>query len=342
LWRAVADLLKILDAKRLERELWSIARDLTPLTLKAEGEVEDESLGDLCPDDLLSRRPPPRFLNYYSVRGIERALRAYGFDARLRALGYRDFCARLTREDSFTTTLRVYGICPGNGCEDAVLVHEHRARLMQLPKPHWLPDKAWADLGADVPAVRLEWMLLQNPLAAFTPERPRLPGQSHPGLGFGREVLEILRILGWRLKVAAWFINPLYVHNGALYSPHFLFIEPEDQGWFLSMLHAAEGRPLQDIALAVQHGFLKSGTTYKRLGWPARPMLSPLARPLIRLYRSAAFTDAVRRAERASRVTFDWEGFDEVRPELVAQLEREESTAPAGERRPLHDLGDEP
>jgi hypothetical protein len=342
MWRAVADLLRILDAKRLEREMWRIARGLTPLTLKADQDDLDEGFGGLCPDDLLSRKAPPRFLNYYSVAGIDRALRAYRFDERLRALGYRDFCTRLTRDDAFTTTLRVYGICDGDGCEDAVLVHEHRARLMQLPRPRWLPDKAWAELGADVPAVRLEWMLLQNPLATFTRERPRLPGQSHPGLGFGREVLEILRILGWRLRVAAWFINPFYVHNGALYAPHFQFCEPDDQGWFQALLRAAEGRPLQDIALAVQHGFLKSGTTYKRLGWPARPMLSPLARPLLRLYKSAAYLEAAERARRASRVTFDWEGFDDVRADLIALLEREEAAAPAGERRPLHDLGDEP
>jgi hypothetical protein len=47
--------------------------------------------------------------------------------------------------------------------------------------------------GLEVLAI--EWLLLQNPRAAFSRRRPRLPGQQHPGLGLLRDVL------GWLVLV---------------------------------------------------------------------------------------------------------------------------------------------
>lgn len=353
MWNPFAELLKALEAQRHHRDLWRVARSLTPVTLKAEGDLDGEDgFGGVSADDLLGHDPPARFLNYYSEAGIDRALRAYGFDVRLRERGYGDIRVRLAREDAFTTTLRIYGVCDGPEGEEAVLIHENRCRLLPFPRPRWLSDQEWAELGSELQAVRIEWMLLQDPRAEFTERRPRLPGQVHPGLGIGRQVLELLQILGWRLQIAAFVVNPFYVHNAILYSPAYVFVEPEDHGWFLALLRAAGERPLQDIALAVQHGFLKSGTTslaraqarapVKRLGWPARPQIEPLARPLARLYGSAAYRDAAYQALESARLEFDWEGFDRAKDELRAQLEAEESAAPPGERRPLHDLGDEP
>lgn len=314
-WRPFARFVQGLRNRSHHRDLWRVAQSLTPLTLKAEEDDDDGTLG-LSPDELVGTAAPARFLGYYSEAGIDRALRAYAFDERLRERGFSDLRVHLTRDDAFTTTMRIYGA--RNDCEGGeALVSESRCRLITLPLPRWLPEGAAAGLGDDAQAVRLEWMLLQNPCASFTPARPRLPGQNHPGLGLGREVMELLRILGWRLKVAAFFINPYYVHNAILYSRKFLFFEPEDQGWYLALVQAAGGRPLQQITLAVQHGYLLDEGTGQAVGWPAHPQISPLVRPLIRLYRSASYTNAALRAFEGTRLRFDWEAYDRVHDDLA-------------------------
>src|SRR4029453_19687251 len=98
-------------------------------------------------------------------------------------------------------------------------------------------------------ALVLYWMVLQNPRASFTLERPRLPGQDHPGLG-AREPLYVM-LTSW---ATAWgkdaLLNvPEYFHNAVFYTARFRFLEPAEQGRFealrrvLATLPVAEASP---------------------------------------------------------------------------------------------------
>ena len=58
----------------------------------------------------------------------------------------------------------------------------------------------------------LEWLLLQDPSVAFSLERPKLPGQDHPGLGIAIEVQEILIRVCHRLSLEGIWHRPAHYH----------------------------------------------------------------------------------------------------------------------------------
>lgn len=151
--------------------------------------------------------------------------------------------------------------------------------------------------------VTITWLSLQNPGAAFTLERPRLPGQRHPGLGVGRAL--IARLLAW---AAAWgkdgLVNlPMYFHNASLYAAVFDFVSPRRQGLFEALTRDLSGVPLAEASAAVTEERIVEHPGGQTFRWEAGEMLAPLtdrarAHAASPCYRRAA--DAVRDSVRFS------------------------------------------
>lgn len=305
------ELVRAVRRERQQRRLWRIARDLSRRTLQADGGDDGTSL-----DDLVQRQEAPRFLGFYTEAGLDAALRAYGFGTVLQHRGFPRFRTQLVADDQDTSTLRC--LAEAEGREH--LVTETRCRLIPLPPFAWVPPGEVPERVLARRAARIEWMLLQDPRAAFTAERPRLPGQQHPGLGIGRSVMDVLTVLGWRLRLSAYVITPLHFHNAVLYARWFRFLVPEDQGRFLALVEAAGARPLQQIALAVDAGFLRDRRTDAPVRWEPRLQIAPLATSLRRAFASATYREAAARAYGVTSFRFDWEGYDRRHAELVAGL----------------------
>lgn len=310
-----------LRQRQLRERLWRVAQRLTPLILQR----DDERIRSA--DDLLAPgRAPIRFLGYYTEAGLDAALREYGIARELKERGFGDFRLSLRRDDRYTSTLRCYGIAAADGREH--LLAETRCRLQDLPRPRWLPPELSSRLNGCERCVRIEWMLLQNPLGRFEESRPPLPGQRFPGLGMGRQILEVLRILAWRLNVDAYVVHPFFVHNAVIYSRQFTFLEPRHQARLLAIVAAAGERPLQQIALAVEHGFLRSADDGRVVRWEATPQVSPLSRTLKALYESSAYAEAVKEAFAEEHLQFDWEAYDRAHEQLAGQLPLPDDPSP--------------
>jgi hypothetical protein len=80
--------------------------------------------------------------------------------------------------------------------------------------------------GRNFEFVAVEWLCMQNPMANFSPDKPRLPGQKYPGLGMGEMVMEILTIMAGRLRTAGLLNVPEHFHNAQMYSAQFAYIDP--------------------------------------------------------------------------------------------------------------------
>jgi hypothetical protein len=216
---------------RIDPSLERIAARLTSARLRAPGD-DDE-------DDLFEPEARP-FVDLYSAAGLRHALTEYGITAALEARGLGDHVYRISRQDDFRHRLEIL-LSDGRPIMD---LHLH---LREAPVVG----------GKPVGVVVVEWLLMQNPRADFSPTRPRFPGQSHPGTGMGRQVHTLLVLLCRRLGRDALLTVPERFHLASLYRHvDYVAVDPDDDVGIMAALRAGDeaGLSLAALAWAVERG----------------------------------------------------------------------------------------
>ncbi len=209
-----------------------ISRELSPEDI-AETEINtadvEETLG------LASQHSRHRlFLGYYTAVGAQHALIQFGVLALLRRLGYGWF--RIVIDGAgLGDRLRLFGQAKG---KEHLLV-ELVAELRHLGSENVL---------------YVHWLTMRNPIAQFSPARPRLPGQEVPGLGLSRELSEMLALMARRLGCAGVAIRPGHYHIAYGARRDLAFIDPRRQGRFEALIRDLSGIPLLEATQAVSHG----------------------------------------------------------------------------------------
>ena len=230
------------------------------LTGDAPRPVDDWGLSE---DDLLSAlggpRRPQRMLGFYSRQGLEFALERAGLLDRIRSLGFERPCLELDVENPSGDTVRLYG-----DPDKQELLIEVRVRIDRRS----LPDMA---------LLSIEWLLLQNPRARFTPERPQLPGQAHPGLGMLHDIIALLILVCDRLQLDGLIFVPSHFHVASHGRKTMRFLKPEDEGLYRAFEKTFEGVPLAYAAEAVLAGRVVDARTGQPVRWQPAPMIFPVS-----------------------------------------------------------------
>ncbi|MCS6914246.1 MAG: hypothetical protein RMK29_19680 [Myxococcales bacterium] len=289
--------------RRVEERYRRIAASITPAELHAHPEA------DL--DDLFSPtgrgRGSALFLGYYGRDGILEALRRYGLlDQVARTVGCppESLTLRLDLDDPFHHVLRLEA--------GPHLLVELRMHLQDHPSEARIPGATGFTC--------CEWLLLQHPGRRFTPERPRLPGQLHPGLGIGAEVQTLLALLTERLGRHGLLAYPAFYHTAAMYAHRFRFVDPAAEGRFRALRRDGASLPLDVVSWAVELGCVCDAAGVP-LEWQAREEMMPVseaARAYLESPEYAAIREAV---ERCSLYRFDLALLARRRP--VAEREAE-------------------
>jgi hypothetical protein len=168
--------------------------------------------------------------------------------------------------------------------------------------------------------VTIEWLLLQNPLAEFSPRKPRLPGQVYPGLGIKGEIMEVFYVVARGLRLDAYTGNAMFLHNAFIYSPEFFFCNPKRQAEYMAIKRGARGHTLQDLTLAVEGGFVYLEGQERPYKWTGAPIVRPLSKELGSAYRRCGYRQLVEGMSDQIRFRFDWESFQEHRDRLLEEL----------------------
>ncbi len=263
-----------------------LAQELLPHELTGDPHRDDD--WGLTEDDLAASlggpHRPRRFLGYYSPQGLELAVERAGLLDRLRGLGFETLTLEMDFDNPTGDTVRLYG-----DESTRELLIEARARIDRGTLP-------------GLSLLRIEWMLLQNPRAEFTADRPRLPGQSHPGLGIAQDVIALLILACDRLQLDGLVFVPAHYHTASQGRKWMRFLAPRDEGVYRALRDAFHGLPLSEASRAVDEKRVIDARTGEPFTWRPAPMVMPVTDRLRALVESEEYGRQVR--EEAERHAF--------------------------------------
>lgn len=159
--------------------------------------------------------------------------------------------------------------------------------------------------------LHLEWLTLQNPRLEFTVKRPALPGQTRPGLGLGKKVVDIFIYLGKITGSDGLLAFPAYFHNSLLFSRYFRFVNPAKEAEVLAIRRSLASIPFKQLAWIVFLNCLRLDD--KPYEWKAEEQALPLAAELKNYFASKNYNETVERLSATHRVRVDWEAFSRYR-----------------------------
>ncbi len=218
-------------------------------------------------------REKTRFLDFYTKHGLELVFERAGFLDRLRDLGFAHPTVVLQLDDPGGQTLRIFG-----GPDRRELLVELRLRRDRRSLP-----------GLELLSV--EWLLMQNPRADFDLGRPRLPGQSHPGLGMLNDVVAMLRVACERLHLDGLVFVPSQFHVAAYSQGYLNFLEAEARARFAALLRLFRDTPLPEATQAVAEGRVVDVESGEVFTWRPSPMVLPVSEKLAQRIREEATSE---------------------------------------------------
>lgn len=244
-----------------------------------EDEADDDNLGITAEDVMLpgwTQQRETRFLGFYTRHGIELVLERSGFLDRLRDLGFQHPTLDFHLEDPGGQTVRLWGD------------PDQRELLVEI---RLLRDRRSVP-GMEL--LRVEWLLMQNPRTEFSPERPPLPGQEHPGLGMLQDLVALLIVACERLHLDGLVFVPSQFHVAAYGRSHMRFLRPETQRRFdaLFRFFSDAGTGFAEATRAVAEGRVRDRESGEIVRWRPEPMVLPV---------SERMEDAVRTLRRDAR-----------------------------------------
>ncbi|MBI4854010.1 MAG: hypothetical protein HY819_19605 [Acidobacteria bacterium] len=248
----------------LEKRLRFISRRLTHFDLqKPDPEDQEISLVDIEEFLSESERKNHLFLNFYTRAGLCEALEQYGTFDRLRSRGFDPYLS-FHPIDSERYILHL------TDSEHGAVLIEMVCKLATIKSKN---SKAEVNSGETFDLLAVEWLLLQNPSAKFTEERPPLPGQKHPGLGIGREVITLLQIMTERLEKDGMLAIPAYYHNGVLYNNLFHFFSPEKEAELRAIERDLANLTLAEASWAIENKLVMDRATGNKFEWHPEEMI---------------------------------------------------------------------
>ncbi len=267
------------------------------------------NLDGLAPEDIMEKRQA-LFLGIYSEEDILNALSRYGIKEKLEEKGFHNLKILLKIEDPFHQEVLIFDT---EEKPDNLLSHFIAREGIIKPKQELdLPDEF---KNCEYEVIIIEWLCMQNPREKFSKLRPKLPGQRYPGLGVGREVLNLLIGLAKNLEKDGLMDFPEFFHNARLYSAEFRFYNPEKEGIFQAMLRDLEKdkHSLSDISYAIFFDCLLQLENNSIFKWFKEEQILPTSEKARNYFKSNWYQSKKKKAKASHHFKIDWEKFEKIK-----------------------------
>jgi len=251
--------------------------------------------------DLAEKKGTSLFLGKYSLNEVLAVLRKRNFlsDARKRKLW-----PLVSEMDSSEFPLQRFQIFYKEKKPDNLIVDLKIKEGTLQPKK----DLAISALLKECKFLILDWLTLQNPLLEFTPERPPLPGQKHPGLSLGKKVMDIFIYLARLTRDDGLLAYPAYFHNALLFSRYFNFLNPDKEGEVIAIKKSFPKVTFKQLAWIVHLGCLRSKDD-EIYEWEAEGQVYPINKTLKGYLDSKDYKKRVKESQKEFHYWIDWECF---------------------------------
>ena len=255
-------------------------------------------------DDLFTssdKRSTDFLLGFYSRLGIEYALKRHNIFKILNTLGFHNLKLVTDFENPFKQRVAVYS--------EKILPEYLLGELVTQKKGLDIQSiSTEIKIDDHMNFISLEWLCLQHPLMDFSKDKPRLPGQSFPGLGLGKYILTILYLMNWQLGLNGLINIPEYYHNAAMYSKKFKFIDPHRQGLLKILKSDLQNTfGMATLSWAIDRGFVfLNGEPFK---WFTSPQIIPSNQKLKLYFSSENYIRISNETYLNNKIDLDLEGF---------------------------------
>jgi len=257
------------------------------------------SLPDLSGDELLAgvgelvpgRGSGRLLLGHYGEKEVREALEQFGVAEQVRRRGIHDYVLTIDASDPEHQRLLFFpgtepvpgrnvggvGGGPGHGkprdpmAEMILREAFHRVSIPGKREPRRFH------------VLVIQWLCLQDPRLPTGPE-VLLPGQKYPGLGAGKQVMEMLGAMMRRRRLDGILNRPEFVHNAILYSSRFRYVNPVAQGRLLALQVLLERMSLHELAWAVERGQVVEDGTRAHFRWYQAEQIWPNCDELTRYF----------------------------------------------------------
>jgi acetoin utilization deacetylase AcuC-like enzyme len=238
--------------------------------------------------ELLRKRAEPRLLGFYSLYRLEIVVEHYGLAEHFRRRGYPHFLMVLQGEAALAPSVVTYA---DKSRREVLLELSSKEVVLAPPPSSGDGDEAYRFAS-------IEWLLLQDPRAQPSPDKPLLPGQKHPGLGCLRILIGMLVIACERLELDGLTFVPSQYHVAAQARSLATFYDPSDEGAFLLLEDLVRGRSIAEVTESIAGGKIVDPRTGEPIRWRPARMVIPVSARLRARLASPTYTRTVEAAAR--------------------------------------------
>lgn len=238
-----------------------------------------------------------KVLGRFDRAEVVRRLEAAGLIDAIRRRGYRDIRTELATVGMALPHIQVHATRRG---EEALLLDaclaETRVEADYFRRRGFLCD--------DVSLLLVYWVREQDPSREFTPTRPPLPLQQHPGLGVLPIAFRVVRAMAADVGSDGIACLPKLYHDAYIFfrTRLFLFLDGVEQGRFQRLMESLSHLPLGHASLAMLDGHVRDAEGRPKL-WSPEYQVCPLSDRLTRYFHSDEYAAQVRSGMNAGGFT---------------------------------------